>query len=431
MTEKLLQFIWQFQYLNQSGLRTTQNEQVTIIHPGQLNSHQGPDFFNGRVKIGGNEWAGHIELHLKSSDWFRHNHETDPMYGKVILHVVWTHDSDVTDENGLAIPVIELKSRISGLLLDQYEQWMNTPKQIPCGSGIQTINDLKWHHWLDRLLAERLLEKCSRVSSHLNQTENHWEEICWRLVCSYFGGPVNKVSFQQIAESLPLRILAKHRNVITQLEALLLGQSGLLHKNFTESYPQMLYREYQFLQKKYGLQVINKPPVFLRMRPTEFPTIRLAQLAMLLHTKENIFSQVMDSKDLKEVKRLFDVTANDYWNYHYKPDTETDFQPKRTGDLMIDRVIINAIIPVLFSYGHHQVNEEVRSRVLGWLSEMAPENNTHTRVFSVFGKKPANAGESQAMITLKQEYCDAKRCLECAVGNQLLKQKSLESTIGS
>ncbi len=161
----------------------------------------------------------------------------------------------------------------------------------------------------------------------------------------------------------------------------------------------------------------------MRMRPTEFPTVRLAQLAMLIHTRENIFGQLIDCKELKEVKSLFDVTANDYWHYHFKPDTETDFQPKRTGETTIDRIIINAVIPVLFSYGHHQVNEEVRDRALGWLNEMAAENNTHTRVFATFGKKPANAAESQAMITLKQEYCDAKRCLECAVGNQLLKQK--------
>lgn len=373
--------------------------------------------------MGSTEWAGHIELHLKSSDWYRHRHETDPGYGKVILHVVWQHDADVSDENGHPIPVLELKGNVSGLLLEQYEQWMNNPKQIPCGSGIATVEDLKWKHWLDRLLAERLLEKCSRVSEQLTQTENHWEEICWRLVCTYFGGPVNKISFQQVAESLPLSILSKHRNVITQLEALLLGQAGLLHKNFKESYPQMLYREYQFLQKKYGLRVINKPPVFLRMRPSEFPTLRLAQLAALLHGREKIFGQILDCHAFNEVSLLFDVTANDYWNTHFKPDTETEMQPKRTGKTLVDRVIINGVIPVLFSFGHHQMNEAIRNRALGWLSKMPPEANGTVRIFTDLGKKPINAGESQAMLTLKQEYCDAKRCLECAVGNQLLRLK--------
>ncbi len=431
MTEKLLQFIWQFQYLNKNGLCTTLGEPVNIIHPGQPNAHQGPDFFNGRVKIGAQEWAGHIELHLKSSDWFRHKHQTDPVYGKVILHVVWIHDSEVTDENGQHIPVIELKGRIAGLLLNQYEQWMNTPRQIPCGNGLPSIDTLTWQHWLDRLLAERLLEKCSRVSKQLQVTENHWEEICWQLVCAYFGGPVNKESFRQIAVSLPLKILSRHRNVVPQIEALLLGQSGLLHKNFTGSYPQMLFREYQFLQKKYGLQVVNKPPVYLRMRPTEFPPIRLAQVAMILHKRENLFSRLLDCKDINEVRLLFDVTANDYWNEHFKPDAASGFQPKRTGKMLIDRVIINAVIPVLFSYGHHHLNDELRERVLGWLAAMPAESNTHTKIFANLGKKPANAGESQAMITLKQEYCDAKRCLDCSVGNQLLKQKSRELTIGT
>jgi hypothetical protein len=422
MTEKLLQFIWQFQYLNTRDLRTAEGELVTIVHPGQLNTHQGPDFFNGRVKIGSTAWAGHIEIHLKSSDWYKHNHEKDPGYGKVILHVVWKHDAPVADENGQTIPVLELQDRVSNILLDQYEQWMNTPEQIPCGEAIKTINDLTWRNWQERLLAERLLEKCSRVSEQIEQTETHWEEVCWRMVCTYFGGPVNKLSFQQIAESLPLRILAKHKNVITQLEALLMGQAGLLHKGFTESYPQMLYREYQFLQKKYGLRVINKPPVFLRMRPTDFPTIRLAQLAMLLHTGTHLFSKILESKTIKEVSALFDVTANDYWNEHYKPDTETEFSPKKTGRTLIDRVIINAVIPVLFSYGHRQMAEEVRAKALQWLNDMPAESNRFTGIFKTLGRKPKNAGESQSLLTLKQEYCDAKRCLECAVGNQILKQ---------
>jgi hypothetical protein len=425
MTEKLLQFIWQFQYFNKGGLTTADGETLSIMHPGQLNQHQGPDFFNGRIKIGDTEWAGHIELHLKSSDWYRHKHQNDPGYGKVILHVVWHHDGEVTDENEQVIPVVALENRVSNLLLSQYESWMNTPQQIPCGNGITSIDTLKWKSWLDRLLAERLLEKCGRVAEHMEKTENHWEEVCWRLVCTYFGGPVNKVSFEQIAESLPIRILAKHKNVLVQLEALLLGQAGLLHQDFSEDYPKMLYREYQFLQKKYSLRVINKPPVFLRMRPTDFPTLRLAQLAALLHQSSHIFSKLIEVSSLKEVRQLFEVTANDFWHEHFKPDVTASFSPKTTGRSLIDRVIINAVIPVLFSYGHHQVNDEVRKKALDWLEAMPAESNRFTAIFTGLGKKPAHAGESQAMLTLKQEYCDAKRCLSCAVGNQLLKPLSI------
>lgn len=423
MTEKLLQFIWQFQYFNRNDLLTPDGEKVSIIHPGQPNRHQGPDFFNGRVKIGSTEWAGHIELHLKSSDWYKHKHQTDPHYGRVILHVVWQHDKEVKDENGLVIPVISLENRIPHVLLNQYEAWMQTPEQIPCGNGISQIQDLVWKAWLDRLLAERLLEKCSRVRKHIEKTETHWEEVCWRMVCTYFGGPINKESFLQIAESLPLRLLAKHKTVQIQLEALLLGQAGLLHKNFTDDYPNMLYREYQFLQKKYGLRVINKPPVFLRMRPGDFPTIRLAQLAALLNQSNHLFSKLIEIEDIKTIKQLFKVSANDYWNHHFKPDTETNYMIKTVGDSLVDRVIINSIIPVLFSYGHHQANEKVRNKALRWLETMPSESNKYTIFFNKLGKKALHAGESQAMLTLKQAYCDAKRCLECSIGHQLLKPK--------
>ncbi|HSK14024.1 MAG TPA: DUF2851 family protein [Phnomibacter sp.] len=423
MTEKLLQFIWQFQYLNTGELRTTAGEPVRVIHPGQLNQHQGPDFFNGRVRIGDTEWAGHIELHMKSSEWYRHRHHTDPGYGKVILHVVWQHDAEVDDENGMAIPVVEVQSRVSNLLLAQYEQWMNAPALIPCGAGIQHVDDLKWKHWLDRLLAERLLEKCSRISDQLERTGWHWEEICWRLVCTYFGGPVNKVSFQQVAESLPLKLLAKHKTIVTQLEALLLGQAGLLHKNFQDDYPKMLYREYQFLQKKYGLQVINKPPLYLRMRPTDFPSVRLAQLAMLIHTSTHLFSRFTECGSLKDATKMLEVTANDYWHYHYKPDVAAEYRPKNTGKSLAERVLTNAVIPVLFSYGHHQGKEDLRVKALAWLEQMPAEKNRFTQLFTGLGRPAQHAADSQAMLTLKQQYCDARRCLECAVGNHLLKQR--------
>ncbi len=421
MTEKLLQFIWQFQYFSTGELKTTGEESVQVIHPGQLNTHQGPDFFNGRIKMGKTEWAGHIELHIKSSDWYRHQHQDDARYGKVILHVVWHHDAEVTDENGQIVPVVELKSRVSGLLLSQYETWMNTPDSIPCGKGIQILPDLHWHHWLDRLLAERLLEKCARVSKHIEATEMHWEEVCWRMVCTYFGGSVNKVSFQQIASSLPLKILAKHKQVPTQIEALLIGQAGLLHAGLDDSYAQMLYREYQYLQKKYQLQVVNLPPSFLRMRPVNFPTVRLAQLAMLIHQSSHLFSKVLETEDLKEVRKLFDVTANDYWHYHYRFEEETAFLPKKSGQQIVDSVLINAIIPVLFSFGHHHMQDPIRAKALRWLEEMPAEKNGYTRLFQNLGRKAANAGESQALITLRQSYCDAKRCISCAVGSALLK----------
>ena len=422
MTEKLLQYIWQFQYFNRHSLCTTQGEPVSIIHPGQPNLHQGPDFFNGRIKIGQTEWAGHIELHLKSSDWYRHSHENDERYGKVILHVVHRHDEEVTDMQGNNVPVLELQNRIAHSMLEQYTQLMQTPQTIPCGTGITQLQPLGWRQWTDRLLAERLLEKCNRVRQQLLQTENHWEETCWRMVATYFGGSVNKESFRQVATSLPLRILARHKDAPIQLEALLQGQAGLLHKNHKDDYMQLLYREYQFLQKKYSLQVVNQPPAFLRMRPVNFPGIRLAQLAMLIHQSTHLFSRWAEAQNLQEARQLLEVTANDYWHYRYKADEPAEFLPKKTGSNLIDTVLINAVIPILFAYGHHQMQDAIREKALDWLQQMPAESNNITRMFAGLGRKPDSAATSQAMLTLANEYCYTKRCLECAAGHALLRQ---------
>ncbi len=422
MTEKLLQFIWQFQYFNRQSLTTTSGEPLQIISAGSLNTNQGPDFQQARIIIGDTSWAGNAELHIRSSDWMKHNHQNDERYNKVILHVVWQHDAKITDAKGNIIPTLELQPRVSKILLDKYDQWMQTDRQIPCGQSITEVPDIVWQTWKERLLIERLMTKYEVIQQHLVQTNNHWEEVFWRMLCRYFGGNINSVSFEQLAISLPVQILSKHKNQIHQLEALLLGQAGLLYKNFEEDYPKLLYREYQFLQKKYQLRVINLPPSFLRMRPVNFPTIRLAQLAMLVHKSQYLFSKIKEVSNPSEIKSLFDITANDYWHYHFRFDETSEYAPKKLGSQMFDTLLINTIVPVLFAYGVYTNDSVYKDRALRWLEQISYERNSVIAPLTALGIKPANALDSQALLQLKKQYCDAKRCLECAVGNSVLKK---------
>jgi hypothetical protein len=418
MTEKLLQYIWQFQYFNRAHLQTTSDEALQILFPGQLNTNQGPDFFNARIKVGDTVLVGSVELHIKASEWHKHRHQEDKNYSNVILHVVYTNDvKDIT-----AFPTLELASRISNLLLERYMALMTTPSFVSCSTGISSIRDITMMSWKERLLAERLTRKAKVVFDFLIATNQHWEECFWWLLAKSFGGKVNGETFLTIARSLPLNLLAKHKNQIHQIEALLFGQAGLLHANHTESYPKMLYKEYQFLSKKYGLKCVHQPIHFLRMRPGNFPTIRLAQLAMLIHNSHHLFSKILEANESKEVWQYLKVTANDYWHYHYRFDEEKNYLPKRLGEETIENIIINTVVPTLFAYGLYNNLEQYKSKALHWLENIKAEDNAITKGFKSLHVDNHSAFDSQALIELKNEYCNNKRCLECVVGVQLLKQ---------
>lgn len=417
MTERLLQFIWQFQYFNKSELTTSSGEAVNIIFLGQYNTNQGPDFLDAKIKIGKTTWAGTVELHVKTSDWKKHNHQSDTNYNNVVLHVVWENDST----KNTSVPIVELKDRVSKILLQRYEELMNATSFIPCEKNIHTARDITWKSWKDRLLAERLVRKSKTVETYLQQNNYHWEETFWWLLARNFGMKVNAGAFEAIAKSVSINILAKHKAQIHQLEALLLGQAGLLEAKFTEDYPLMLQKEYNFYKIKYKLKTTNNQVYFLRMRPVNFPTIRLAQLAMLIHDSAHLFSKIKEAKSLKDVKEWFDVTANDYWHYHYQFDEMAAFKKKKLGAAMIDNIIINTIAPVLFAYGNYHDENKYKEKALRWLEETAAEKNAITKGFQQLIIENKNAFDSQALIELKNEYCIKKRCLECGVGNAILK----------
>ncbi|MEP7256381.1 MAG: DUF2851 family protein [Ferruginibacter sp.] len=417
MTERLLQYIWQFQCFNAKDLLTEEGESLQVIHPGTLNTNQGPDFTDAKIKIEHTTWAGSIELHINSSDWKNHKHSGDKNYKNVILHVVWKQDAHVK----LPFSTLVLQDRVPKVLLQKYDELMNTGSFIPCEKNIHGVNELTWQSWKERLLVERLEVKTQHIFEYLRKNNNHWEETLWWLLAKNFGIKLNSAVFEKMARSISINILAKHKEQIHQTEALLFGQAGLLDGEFEEDYPKLLQREYQFLKNKYKLQKVEGSLIFLRMRPSNFPTIRLAQLAMLVYKSLHLFSKIKESLALKEVKELLQITANDYWHYHYVFDEPTAFKKKKLGEQMIGNILINTVIPILFAYGHYHNEDIFKDKAIKWLEQVKAEKNAITRGFISLQVVNKTAFDSQSLIQLKNEYCNKKRCLDCRVGNKLIR----------
>ncbi len=417
MTEQLLQFIWQFQYYNKNSLQTSAGEDLQIIHAGIHNTNQGPDFLNAKIKVGETLLAGSIEIHIKASEWKNHKHSNDKNYNNVILHVVWENDKELT----LNFPTIELKNRVSNILLEKYESLMDAQAFIPCHEQILTVSDITLVAWKERLLVERLQEKTTYVNTLLQKNNQHWEAIFWQMLAKNFGIKINSDAFESMATSVTINILAKHKNQLHQLEALLMGQCGLLENSITDDYAIMLQKEYRFLKQKYSLAQNHIPVYFLRMRPANFPTLRLAQLAALVFESNHLFSKIKDAEDVKEVEKMFNVTANDYWHYHYLFDEATAYKKKNLGKQMTQNIIVNTVLPVLYAYGWYNNNELYKAKALKWAEQLLPEKNNITKGFEALSIANKSAYDSQALIQLKNKYCNVKRCLDCAVGNKILK----------
>ncbi|HEY0677765.1 MAG TPA: DUF2851 family protein [Chitinophagaceae bacterium] len=420
MTERLLQFIWQFQYFNKNDLTTIVGDPVEIIFPGSFNKNQGPDFLDGRIKIGNTILAGNIELHLCEDDWNRHAHTPDPNYRNIILHVLWEHPEELK----LTLPTVSLKDKVSKILLERYQSLMRSRDFVACRENARNATALVWLKWKERLLAERLLRKSAMIENYLLQSNHNWEEVFWWMLARNFGIPINAEAFEAIARSLPLIILARHKSHIHQLEAMLLGQAGLLNNEFDEQYADMLSKEYGFLKNKYGFSAVEHQVHFLRMRPGNFPSVRLAQLAMLLHRSIFLFSRVKESQTVREIYELLSVKASDYWDTHYRLEEPGVLKKKTVGPQMIENIIINTIVPTIFAYGQLRNENSYKTRALEWLEQLAPEKNSITNQWTEAGIENLNAWDSQSLIELKKEYCDHKRCLECSIGNSLLREKS-------
>jgi len=417
ISEKLLQFIWQFQYFNTQHLVAAGGESIAILSPGVLNLNQGPDFFDAQVRIDGTLWVGTVELHLKTSHWKDHGHGTDPAYNNVILHVVLEHNSDSWPGT---IPLLELQPRIPRILLHQYRKLMESNAFVPCSGQMNTVDALTWTAWKDRLLVERLGRRSAQVLRFREENRGNWEAAYWWLLARTFGMKINGDAFEAVARTLTPQLLSRHSQQRIQLECLLLGQANLLGGEFTDAYPRLLQREYRFLAKKYGLVPSPIPVHFLRMRPRNFPTIRLAQLAAWLQNPAGSLGALLQCSDMGELQKEWEVTANDYWNDHFIPDEGGRYEPKQLGPGMIDHLLVNCMVPMVFAYGLFHKEASYQERAIGWLEKARAESNTVTRGFQKEGIDNRTAFDSQAYLELKKGYCDARKCLACAIGNAIL-----------
>ncbi len=421
MTEKLLQFIWQYKYFNSVVLQTTNDEPLEIIKQGSINYDQGPDFLNAAIKVAGVKLVGNIELHTHSSHWKKHAHSSDKNYKNVILHVVWINDSNSVEQ----IPTLELQNLVPKILLEKYNFLIQQENKIPCHTFLPALSDMGWLAWKERLVAERLINKSEEILKNFRANNNNWEETFWQQIAYNFGLKVNADFFKSIASSLPITILAKNKNQIVLLEALLFGQANLLNQDHKSSYAIQLKKEFEYLKKKYQLKSIEGAAFFLRMRPPNFPTIRLAQLAALIANSTHLFSEIKSAKTIKDVKRLFKITCSTYWNKHYTlNDAESIIKEKKIGDKMIDLIIINTIVPIIFAVAQYYRDEQLKIKAIQWLQDIKAEENNIIQTWKLNRINIFSAFDSQALLQLNKFYCIEKKCLQCSVGVNILKTKT-------
>ena len=421
MREEFLHFIWQYKKFNVLKLKTTQHEPLEIISGGMINFHSGPDFFNGRLRIAGQLWAGNIEVHIKSSDWFLHNHERDPAYDNVILHVVYEHDTDIFRKDNSTVPTFELKQHISKELLETYKNLFSSKQNwINCEQHFKDVPKFILDNWLERLYIERLERKSAHIEDILKTSKNDWEAVLFRLLAKNFGLIVNGDAFLSVANSVDFSVIRKSQSELIHLEALLFGQSGLLDNDSHESYYSLLQDEYRFLKQKFQLDNQGVLPMqFFRLRPPNFPTIRLSQLANLYYKEQQLFSKVIATDSLSDFYSIFEISTSDFWETHFTFQKASKPRPKKTSKPFINLLLINTIIPLKFCYAKHN-GKEINDIIMTIMASITSEKNTIIKGFNHLLPISETAMQSQALIQLKTEYCDKNRCLKCAVGNTLL-----------
>jgi len=420
MTEDFIQYLWRFR-LFCTDLVTVSGEKVTVFHPGESNRNGGPDFFNARLRIGQTTWAGNVEIHQKSSDWFRHSHDHDPAYDNVILHVVESHDMEVTTTGIGSIAVVEVKGNYPDRVYKMYLQLLDSPLFISCQNLLTEELTETFRLWIPALAFERLKEKALKARRLLESAAGNWEEAFYQLLAYSIGLRVNAQSFELLAKSLPLKLLARHRSNRLIVEALMFGQAGLLHAAFREDYPRQLYRDFSFFRDKYNLVPLNNGIwKFLRMRPSAFPTIRISQIAGMIHDRDFLFEDTMLQQPIGSWINWLNVKASDYWDTHYTFERISAQREKTLGKKSVLTVIINAIAPFLFLVGDDKKLPGNFEKALSLLECLPAEDDTDTGHWNLLGFPGENALHTQALKQLKKRYCDQKRCLGCRIGAKIL-----------
>lgn len=417
MDEKFLYHIWKFKLFNTLNLKTTTDEVIEILKPGNLQPDSGPDFFNAQIKINKTLWAGNIEIDMYGSDWVKHKHHKDAAYHKIILHVVYEVDKPIVHN----LPVLELKNYIPDSVLKNYEELKNESSSFPCHKEIAKVESIVINSWLERVLTERLEKKTSEINNALQLNKNNWEETFYHFLAKNFGFKTNAIPFELLAKSIPLVAFAKHKNSLLSIEAMLFGSAGMLDINCNDEYFLLLKKEYHFLRGKFNLISIDKSLwKFLRLRPANFPTIRISQFAALLHNSTHLFSKILEIKKPNDLHELLNISASAYWNNHYTFGKESGNSVKDLGANAINLIVINTVVAFLFLYGKTHYNMHYINRAFSFLETLSSEKNIITKKYTSADLQISNAWRSQAVIELYKNYCSSKKCLDCAIGLKIL-----------
>lgn len=427
LKESFFHYVWQFQYFDTAALYTTEGEPVQIFATGYPNGDAGPDFIQARVRIGMMEWVGCVELHVYGSGWEDHRHDRDTAYENVILHVVWDDDRPARRADGSRIPTIVLRDRIHADLLSRYRRFMHSADAVPCSESLGGVPEVMRLSMLDRAFAGRLESKARVVSHLLTRNRDDWEETCYQLLARCFGFKINGDPFHQLALSMPYRLLLRHADKPQRLEALLFGQAGFLEPRrgeSTDAYTEELRQAYRALDHKYKLgttRLIRGQWKFLRLRPANFPTVRLAQFASLLWHRKNLFSSILEAETLTDLRALFRVEQSAYWQQHYNLGKPAREAVSSLGTASIDAILINAVVPLLVSYGKKRDEPQLVDRAVAILEAMPAEENLITRRWETLGWHANTALDSQGLLDLYTNFCLKRRCLDCVIGASLLK----------
>lgn len=424
MKEEFLHYVWKYGLFYADKLKDDDGNPVEVIHPGEYNRDSGPDFFNARIRINGTEWAGNVEIHVRASHFDAHGHHRDHAYDNVILHIVKENDKQIRNAKGQEVLTVAIE--FDNRIFEKYLSLVNNPFIIACQDDINKIDRFYLRHWLHSLLVERLTGKSEMIGRILSETGNDWEETFYRIMCRYFGFRVNTEPFEMLASALPFKIIRKHNDNRFQVESLLFGASGMLEEGLfrnaiNDDYYLNLAKEYRILSVKYSLKSIHGWLwKFSKLRPVNFPTVRISQLSSMLSAAGGLFSKVIETKNIKDLKSCFEVSASEYWDDHYVFGKRSRSIKKRTGETATDILLINSVIPVMFCYGLSRDNHEITERALAFLDNIEPEDNILIKEWNQAGIEASSAFDSQALIQLRNAYCRHRRCLDCRIGNKLI-----------
>ncbi len=422
--EDLLQFIWQHKLYDHSNLITKEGNPLEILHTGELNTNAGADFFNAKIKLNGLILAGNIEIHVRSSDWLKHNHQTDVSYNTIILHVVYEHDKDIPQNTQHNVEVLELKNLIPSHLLSNYHTLLNSKQTLACKNGYTLIPDTIVNPWLQRMAIERLEKKMSDIAKISESFNNDLTQTFYTILLRNFGFKVNSLPFELLASYLPIHILLKHTHSLLQTESLLLGTAGMLEEEaFEDPYMKHLQNEFEFLKNKYKLSTLQKH-IFKssRMRPANFPQLRLAQFAALIHNNTGIFNELDSIRSIQQIKEVLNFEMKGYWRNHYKTDGPTTTSDLNLGATSKENILVNTFSYFLYFYGRKLNKPSFEELAVQLLEECDFELNNKTKLYPKQPNTRLNAIDSQGMIHLHDTYCVKKRCLSCAIGVKVLKE---------